>query len=74
MFRWGSLEVGSLYTAPIRVPIHPLDLMGVASEPYGGLPTRKLPSSSWKDCGVKVSRRRTVPDFRSILSGSRQRL
>ena len=40
----GSLEVGSLHTAPIRAPISPLDLMGAVWEPYGRLPTYKLPS------------------------------
>ena len=40
----GSLEMGSFHTAPIRAPISPLDLMGVVWEPYGRLPTYKLPS------------------------------
>ena len=42
----GSLEVGSFHTAPIRAPIISPGLMGVVWEPYGRLPTCKLPSCS----------------------------
>ena len=40
----GTLEVGSFHTAPIRASIRPLFLMGVVWEPYGRLPTYKLPT------------------------------
>ena len=50
----GSLEVGSLHTAPIRAPISQPNLMGVLWELYGRQPPVNYPPAvafDWKVCG-----------------------